>query len=60
MNAIYTNYKDRNENVRCIKQLGYKEWSKLKGYCKRYSRIVYSSFKRIFNKYCLSTSMNSK
>ncbi|GIU71749.1 MAG: IS5 family transposase [Candidatus Nitrosocaldaceae archaeon] len=56
-NARYTNYKDRNDNVRCIKQLGYKQWSKLKGYGKRWMvETVYSSFKRMFNEYCLARS----
>ncbi|RMF32073.1 MAG: IS5 family transposase, partial [Candidatus Nitrosothermus koennekii] len=47
----------RNDNVRCIRELGYKQWSKLKGYGKRWMvETVYSSFKRMFNEYCLARS----
>ncbi|GBC74567.1 hypothetical protein HRbin05_00609 [archaeon HR05] len=49
----------RNENIKCIKQFGYKQWSKLKGYGKRWIvETVFSTFKRLFNEYCLSTSIN--
>ena len=45
----------RRKNVSLYRGIGYRAWTKLKGYGKRWSvETVYSSFKRIFGEFCLA------
>jgi len=57
---LETPYEARRKAVIQYKHLGYKRWSKLKEYGKRWSvETAYSTFKRTFGEFCMAKTMKN-
>ncbi|MGB9660014.1 MAG: transposase, partial [Nitrososphaerales archaeon] len=46
--------------VRLIRNLGNREWSRIMGYCRRWSvETAFSTFKRLYGEYCMAKNIQS-